>query len=96
LGHAIEWTEQSEVPETTPSGKRWIADVLLEKEGRRVAVEVQWSNQNHVRYLERQQHYAEAGVEVSLMPEYALKRPEQNRDRSSYPVAREAGHSNWH
>jgi competence protein CoiA len=58
------WTVEFEVSRTSPSGKRWQADVLLEKDGREVAVEVQWSPQKHVQYLKRQTKYLETGVEV--------------------------------
>ena len=58
------WNADFEVSRTSPSGDRWQADVLLEKDGREVAVEVQWSPQAHARYLLRQKKYEQAGVEV--------------------------------
>ena len=63
-GERLGWSARLEAPAVTPSGRRWVADVLLEKDGRRVAVEAQWSSQPADRYLERQRRYAEAGVEV--------------------------------
>jgi len=67
VGEAEGWTASLEVSETTPQGKRWIADVLLERGGRRVAVEVQWSPQSHEAYARRQKIYAASGVEVVWM-----------------------------
>lgn len=43
---------------------RWVADVLLARGTRRVAVEIQWSSQPHGRYEQRQARYADYGVEV--------------------------------
>jgi hypothetical protein len=58
------WNARFEVSETNPSGKRWIADVLLEKDGRRVAIEAQWSAQSSFDFRKRQAPYREAGIET--------------------------------
>jgi hypothetical protein len=58
------WNARFEVSETNPSGKRWIADVLLEKDGRRVAIEAQWSAQSSFDFRKRQVPYREACVET--------------------------------
>lgn len=61
------WTARFDVSETTKNGTCWIADVLLERGQRRVAVEVQWSAQSHQAYLDRQKTYRESGLEVVWM-----------------------------
>lgn len=43
--------------------RSWIADVLIEKDGRRIAVEVQWSHQTAAVFQFRQARYEEAGLE---------------------------------
>jgi competence CoiA-like predicted nuclease len=58
------WSAEFEISRTSPSGIRWQADVLLEKDGREVALEVQWSPQKHAQYLKRQNKYKETGVVV--------------------------------
>ena len=50
-GERLGWSARLEAPAVTPSGRRWVADVLLEKGDRRVAVEVQWSSQPADWYL---------------------------------------------
>lgn len=57
---ALGWNARAEV--RAPDGS-WIADVLVEKDGRRVAFEVQIASQNLERYRERQLRYARDGVE---------------------------------
>lgn len=57
---AAGWTATVEYPAPDRS---WIADVLLEKEDRRVAVEIQWSLQNNSLFRYRQDRYAAAGLE---------------------------------
>ena len=54
------WTARAEVRATDGS---WIADVLVEKDGRQVAFEVQISSQDAERYLERQARYERDGIE---------------------------------
>ncbi|MGW8431606.1 competence protein CoiA family protein [Curtobacterium citreum] len=57
---ALGWTARAEVP---ADGRRWIADVLAERDGRRVAFEVQLSGQVEGGYQHRQQRYAAEGIE---------------------------------
>lgn len=45
-----------------PDGE-WVADVLAEKDGRRVALEIQWSRQSAEDFSWRQERYRRAGVE---------------------------------
>jgi len=54
---AAGWDAQPEV-----SGDGWVADVLAEKDGRKVAFEVQWSPQVDADYAYRQERYAASGV----------------------------------
>jgi hypothetical protein len=54
------WHARAEI--RAPDGS-WIADVLVEKGGRRVAFEVQIASQDLDRYRERQARYARDGVE---------------------------------
>lgn len=57
---ALGWTARAEV--RAPDGS-WVADVLVEKAGRRIAFEVQISSQDAERYLERQARYERDGIE---------------------------------
>ena len=50
----------TEVP--SGPGREWIADVLAEYGGRRIAFEVQWSKQNPEEYVRRQARYAADGI----------------------------------
>jgi hypothetical protein len=75
VGKSEGWTATMEAAETTLNGKRWIADVLLERDGRRVAVEVQWSPQSQDAYINRQNIYAASGVEVVWMHRTRRLRP---------------------
>lgn len=75
VGESEGWIATLEASEITPTGKRWIADVLLERDGRRVAVEVQWSPQSHDAYIRRQDIYAASGVEVVWMHRTKKLRP---------------------
>jgi hypothetical protein len=54
---AAGWDAQPEVV-----GDGWVADVLAEKDGKKVAFEVQWSPQGDVDYASRQERYAASGV----------------------------------
>ncbi|BDZ52740.1 hypothetical protein GCM10025867_49810 (plasmid) [Frondihabitans sucicola] len=56
------WTARDEVPDG--SERNWVADVLVEKGGRRIAFEVQWSRQTPAEYLRRTERYAADGVET--------------------------------
>ena len=54
------WTATVEAP---AADRSWIADVLLEQEGRRpIAVEVQWSSQTDTVFQERSRRYERDGV----------------------------------
>lgn len=44
--------------------RRWQADVLLEKKGRRIAFEIQWSPQSMAEFQRRSDRYASDGVET--------------------------------
>lgn len=54
------WTATVEYPAPDRS---WIADVLIEKDGRRIAVEIQWSRQTGTDFLRRQMRYEAADIE---------------------------------
>lgn len=56
------WEANPEVRGTTSDGEAWIADVLCERDGLRVAFEVQWSSQSDEEFRRRQQRYARSGV----------------------------------
>ena len=56
------WEADCEVVGQTPGGKRWIADAFARKDGRTVAVEIQWSPQTHEETRRRQRRYAESDV----------------------------------
>lgn len=43
--------------------RRWIADVLAEKDGRRVAIEIQFSRQAPAEFVRRQERYEADGIE---------------------------------
>jgi hypothetical protein len=57
---AARWKATVEYP---AADRSWIADVLAEKDGRRIALEVQLSRQDSAEFEYRQQRYAEAGIE---------------------------------
>lgn len=71
------WEVRTEVPSEDRS---WIADTLVEKDGRRIAFEVQWSRQSDDDYEFRTQRYADQGIECvwlarrcpTLMSDYYL------------------------
>lgn len=55
------WNVDTEVP--SGPEREWIADVLAEQDGQRIAFEVQWSKQSAAEYVRRTQRYADAGIE---------------------------------
>lgn len=57
---AVGWKATVEFANTD---RTWIADVLVEKDGRRIALEVQWSQQKSTDFLRRQHRYEADGVE---------------------------------
>jgi hypothetical protein len=56
---AAGWSAETEV-----SGPNWRADVLAEKGGKRIVIEIQWSPQTLPQTLKRTDRYLDAGVEV--------------------------------
>lgn len=56
---AAGWTATVEYP---AQDRSWIADVLIERGGLRMALEVQWSTQSGADFARRQQRYEDAGV----------------------------------
>ena len=80
------WDARTEVEGRTPGGDRWRADVLAEKDGRRGAVEIQWSGQTDEETLRRQRRYAASGVGCVW-----LTRQRVEPDRRELPVARITG-----
>lgn len=61
------WNARTEVP--SPDGS-WIADTLLEKNGRTVAFEVQWSKQDDETYQFRQERYRQYGIDCIWLRRY--------------------------
>lgn len=53
-----------EEPGYTPAGERWEADVFLEDAGRKIAIEIQMSQQTFDEYERRSQKYIQSGVKV--------------------------------
>ncbi len=64
---AAGWHVTTECAGATPDGAPWIADVLAERNGTRVAFEVQWSRQTIEDYRTRQARYARAGVRTAWL-----------------------------
>lgn len=60
---------QAQIEARHPDGA-WIADVLLTRDGRRVAFEVQWSPQTIGEYEARTSRYRESAVEVVWLAKY--------------------------
>lgn len=64
---AAGWRVTTECAGLTPEGDAWIADVLAERNGARVALEVQWSQQVIEDYRARQARYARSGVRAAWL-----------------------------
>lgn len=58
------FTARVEEPGFTPAGERWEADVLVECSDRKIAIEVQLSQQTFDEYLRRSEKYIQSGVKV--------------------------------
>ena len=83
------WDARTEVEGHTPGGERWRADLLVEKDGRRGAVEIQWSGQTDeetMRRQRRQRRYAASGIGCVW-----LIRQRVEPDRREFPAARLTG-----
>ncbi len=68
--------------EWSAAGRAWTADVLAEIDGRRVALEVQWSRQDAEEFRRRQERYASDGVECFW---YVHRRNADEARRSGVP-----------
>jgi hypothetical protein len=76
-----------------PSASRdWIADVMVSKEDRRIALEVQWSRQSSADFMRRQLRYEKDGVECIWF--VAPKNTDNAADVPSHTVGGESGA--WH
>jgi hypothetical protein len=67
---SLGWKARTEVPSEDRS---WIADTLVEKAGRKIAFEVQWSRQSDEDYRFRTQRYADQGIECVWLARYCPK-----------------------
>lgn len=56
------WSGDVEVPSRAGAHPDWIADVLATRGQVRVAIEIQWTRQDHDEFLRRQERYAADGV----------------------------------
>lgn len=68
--------------ECRESSGAWVADVLAEKDGRRIALEIQWSYQTAEEFSRRQERYAAHGVECFW---YVHRRNRDEAKRSGVP-----------
>ncbi|MEC5200381.1 hypothetical protein RCH21_002627 [Arthrobacter sp. PL16] len=68
--------------EWSPEGGAWTADVLAELDGRRIALEVQWSRQDAEEFRHRQERYVADGVECFW---YVHRRNADEARRSGVP-----------
>jgi Competence protein CoiA-like family len=62
VARAHGWSVTTEMPGTSPSGEAWRADVLAQKGGRKIAIEIQWSSETNDEILRRQQRYRESAI----------------------------------
>lgn len=69
----VEWSTEE---------RAWTADVLAERDGRRLALEVQWSRQDAGEFRRRQERYAADGVECFW---YVHRRNKDEARRSGVP-----------
>lgn len=58
------FTARIEEPGCTPSGERWEADVYIDSQDRKIAIEVQISKQSFDEYLRRTEKYIQSGIKV--------------------------------
>ncbi|WP_442863792.1 competence protein CoiA [Arthrobacter sp. FW306-05-C] len=70
---SVEWSTE---------GRAWTADVLAERDGRRFALEVQWSRQDAAEFRGRQERYAAGGVECFW---YVHRRNKDEARRANVP-----------
>ncbi|MDI3195409.1 competence protein CoiA family protein [Pseudarthrobacter sp. AL20] len=68
--------------ECSTEGRAWVADVLAESDGRRLALEVQWSRQDAGEFRRRQERYTADGVECFW---YVHRRNKDEARRSGVP-----------
>ncbi|GAB5079573.1 competence protein CoiA [Arthrobacter sp. AD-310] len=68
--------------ECSAEDRAWTADVLAEHDGRRLALEVQWSRQDAGEFRRRQERYAAVGVECFW---YVHRRNKDEARRSGVP-----------
>nr|WP_274708124.1 competence protein CoiA family protein [Arthrobacter sp. H16F315] len=68
--------------ECSAEGRAWTADVMAELDGRRMALEVQWSRQDAGEFRRRQERYAADGVECFW---YVHRRNRDEARRSGVP-----------
>jgi len=87
------WSGDVEVPCNSGPQPGWIADVLATRDQARVAIEIQWSRQDHEQFVQRQARYAADGVRavwfarhtahlpgdaIKALPVFPLERGEDN------------------
>lgn len=60
--HGTDWIVRPEQRGKSPCGEVWVADVLAQKDSKKIAFEVQWSQQGTEETVRRQNKYRESGV----------------------------------